>query len=1804
MWARKTSKQYQKSKSGQEMKYRGGPLYKPMISSFHRSFSILISIFLILSGMLSFIPLLIPETLPNASGVIIKDIFFDDMEAGGPADQGQWSRQNTLLVFPPQPSASIWELGTPTPPPDPYSPTNCWGIELAGAYKSPTEFLLITPPIDLSVEAILSARLTIWHTYSFAFGDGGWVEVNPQGYFWGDLLNPKGDYPGFVMNPQGGNPGYSDSIPDWRPAVFDLSDYLGETITIGFRFCGYQADGIARGWYIDDVAVEVEWFDGPKIGPDQTKVGLAGETLSYTLNVTNYNDVDDYIDIHYTDTRNWQVRLLNSTTYLPLKDNGGTPGLPDVFLSPLESEDIIVNVTIPAGLSDWDVSDTTTVYAVSSDKPLHQDTAVLITKTPMPDVGVVKIDLPAVRSLGDTIIINVTIKNFGDWTASFDVEGILTAMLINPPSTLEPPIQSISNLKPNETVVLQWSFVPTVACEYMFTATTLLDIDQFIYNNKSTRSILIQKMVWTDDMEDGGDAANGLWTHFIDPSSPSVTDWEWGIPTWSRGPSSSTVPSPYYCWGTDLDYAYAEDTNCYLFTPASRAFDFTGSDSITLAFSHWYNLQSTDNNGEDYGFVLYTFDADPISTVYSTGIEFTKSSNGWVREELDLTFLVKDEPYVRFGWNLFEDIGGNKFEPGQWAGWYIDDVAVWASPSMPELIITEIIDSGGDEQIEVYNEGSATAYLTDFGITLDNGGSWLNSGTWNVPAVPPTGYAYYNIPMVNDDLNDQGETISIVNRSIPEGLITSQVSYGQKGTVPDPIPWESTARYWDGSKYKNEWARDLTPTIGFQNDGTGEVDFKYVVLNEVLYNPGVKEAFIELRYVGYPGNDPDTDVTGWILVVGNSVFTIPAGPFNPVLNLINPFYVLNVNMFPGLFGTVDVNGDNIYLYDSNGLFVDEVGWSDPHIPDTSMSRVPDGYGVKLGFKKHGLMGYDDPSSIAAGWQFLRTPSMSMVAIEADQVDVGDAGWTVIYNLTVINHQEFADYIDIFFSTPGNGWVVELYENDNVTLLIDNDGDLIPDTGLLQPNEIIIIKVKVTIPMEDLGDFNDITVTARSSINLDGWDTAQIRTETYPHIELNKSSSRNEIWLNGTGMHPQTTTITLEIRGSGLAQTAAFPQDVIFCIDSSGSMQTNDPQGLRKDAAKSYVDDMRIPDRGAVVDFDSVATLINPLSSDYVQIKNDIDTIDDAGGTAIGAALHEANDELINNGDPTHLWIIILLTDGMTGDETLCYSEAQRAAANGIKIYTIGLGENVDEILLQDIADLTGGKYYPAPTPDYLEGIYYDIRTQTMDIAGTDLVVGDDVYFVRDVLPPWIDFLPGTFNVIPDNIEVNGSGYTILEWEIYKVLVGEILIFTFDVVSNQPGFVQTNFVADSRARYMKWTGDEVIEYFPEVLVNVKIGPPQPPQLFARPNDNDVQLYWNPPASKFMVDHYLIYRAPSQTSFDFSDVWVDTSKHDQNGTIPLRTTWNISGAAMPNYEQEEYYIIRAVNQFGNKSMTSNTVGKWTTTFPQGVSTFSLPLEPFEVNTTEFYTRDISSCDYIKWMNPATHTWVQHNFGDGWGTNDGDVVVGEGYEISVSADSDYTFCGRPGAHIRYTEDELPAPSNFDVSVVNSFGDVELTWDSVPNADHYIIYRSGTREGLSDPNLFPLWETTYGDPFDTNFMDYNAALYGGAEYYYMVTAVDGPNLHHGYNGTYSMGVWTADYLEEYDTLAIPLKLPGNKKIDWYCDNIPNTVGLNYYIYNEQRWCWHSTRMPEGAYDPYVVMAEGYQISTTDDTKYSFIGI
>jgi hypothetical protein len=389
----------------------------------------------------------------------------------------------------------------------------------------------------------------------------------------------------------------------------------------------------------------------------------------------------------------------------------------------------------------------------------------------------------------------------------------------------------------------------------------------------------------------------------------------------------------------------------------------------------------------------------------------------------------------------------------------------------------------------------------------------------------------------------------------------------------------------------------------------------------------------------------------------------------------------------------------------------------------------------------------------------------------------------------------------------------------------------------------------------------------------------------------------------------------------------------------------------------------------------------------------------------------------------------------------------------------------------------------------------------------------------------------------------------------------------------------------------------------------VGGPKPFNLFIKTNGDTIFLNWTQSGTTGLA-YYLIYRATSQIGFDFSSCWVNTSFDYDNGTIPLRTTWNDTNAAIENAPQKYYYTIRAVYENGDIGPTSRTVGKWTMTFFAGVSTLALPLEPLHTIWTDNFTTD-TKADYIKYMDPITHMWRQHDIGDG-DINNTQMRLGEGYEIKFSNKTNYTFCGLPAAMIIYNDDSMFL--GFDpysncrnlTAMVEATGDVNLTWEEpecMGIGDTYKVYFSNKRDGFfGNPGFdyYTLGSVAFGTHNITH-KNTNADDPGTRLYYLVV-----PYNSSGARGssTYSIGIWTENYLCGYDTIGIPLKLDNNHTADWYCDNMPGAVGINYFIVSLQEWGWHSTRMPEGAFDPVLEMTKGYQISTSNQTNFIFIGV
>jgi len=184
-----------------------------------------------------------------------------------------------------------------------------------------------------------------------------------------------------------------------------------------------------------------------------------------------------------------------------------------------------------------------------------------------------------------------------------------------------------------------------------------------------------------------------------------------------------------------------------------------------------------------------------------------------------------------------------------------------------------------------------------------------------------------------------------------------------------------------------------------------------------------------------------------------------------------------------------------------------------------------------------------------------------------------------------------------------------------------------------------------------------------------------------------------------------------------------PIDVMLIIDRSSSMSDESCMwctggiGDAKEASKIFVDELLNKDRAGLVSFGNSATLDQDLTHDKDVVKEKIDEIEAHAwpiqGTAIGEGIYTATEELSENGREDAIWLQIILSDGKSNRGRNPISAAEEAAENRIIIYTIGLGESADEDTLEEIANITGGKYYFSPTSEDLVAIYMNIAREIL-----------------------------------------------------------------------------------------------------------------------------------------------------------------------------------------------------------------------------------------------------------------------------------------------------------------------------------------------------------------------------------------------------------------------------------------------------------------------------------------------------------
>lgn len=176
-----------------------------------------------------------------------------------------------------------------------------------------------------------------------------------------------------------------------------------------------------------------------------------------------------------------------------------------------------------------------------------------------------------------------------------------------------------------------------------------------------------------------------------------------------------------------------------------------------------------------------------------------------------------------------------------------------------------------------------------------------------------------------------------------------------------------------------------------------------------------------------------------------------------------------------------------------------------------------------------------------------------------------------------------------------------------------------------------------------------------------------------------------------------------------------PLKIGFAVDCSGSMSSNDPTYLRNTVSNLIIDKMEEKDSGFVVLFESYVNLTQGMTTDKNLLKNAINRSYNGGGTALRLSVERSIAQFDEASIENNRNIIMILSDGYDNEGGPDISTlVNMANRKKIKIYSIGLGSDVDINLLTQIAEQTGGKFYHATTATDLEDIYKQIGGETVD----------------------------------------------------------------------------------------------------------------------------------------------------------------------------------------------------------------------------------------------------------------------------------------------------------------------------------------------------------------------------------------------------------------------------------------------------------------------------------------------------------
>jgi Ca-activated chloride channel family protein len=231
------------------------------------------------------------------------------------------------------------------------------------------------------------------------------------------------------------------------------------------------------------------------------------------------------------------------------------------------------------------------------------------------------------------------------------------------------------------------------------------------------------------------------------------------------------------------------------------------------------------------------------------------------------------------------------------------------------------------------------------------------------------------------------------------------------------------------------------------------------------------------------------------------------------------------------------------------------------------------------------------------------------------------------------------------------------------------------------------------------------------------------------------------------------------RPQRIVQVPREQATVMLAMDFSASMRATDVQPTRlaaaRLAAERFIEQFPSRYRLGLVTFNNTATIRTLPTDNRDTVRAALGNVNAEGGTAMGDALHRALEaggspppQPSAPGAPAPVptpdsdrppLTILLLSDGFSTEGQAPLVMAQAAQAMEVPVFTVAVGTQTgrtpggepappDEGTLRRIAELTGGRFFSAPTSEDLQAVYSDLgsklglREQLVELTRVPLAV--------------------------------------------------------------------------------------------------------------------------------------------------------------------------------------------------------------------------------------------------------------------------------------------------------------------------------------------------------------------------------------------------------------------------------------------------------------------------------------------------